>query len=41
LLQFYHVRPLGMHVLAAGNGAVTLEECYEHSPLNPLATSKS
>ena len=42
LLPFYCVRPFfGMHVLAAGNGAVISEEPYEHSPINSLAYQKS
>ena len=42
LLQFKYVRPLiGMHVLAAGNGAVISEERHEHSPINSLAHQKS
>ena len=38
LLQFKYVRPFaGMHVLAAGNGAVISEERHEHSPINSLS----
>ena len=42
LLQFKYVCPFaGMHVLAAGNGAVTSEERYEHSPIDSLIYQKS